>query len=160
VSRRDVQATLEQALPSFWAFQAPVRSCVGSRWPQALVQNPQAVPCEEARLGSLAIPSRPALARGERVSGGPVRHARLTELERLAGPSAPYSAAPHLVTSFRALKSVPSSGLVCASLAAPRSLSSSGFVMLLETGSDFRFSRTLDEDDASPGRNDRESPGK
>jgi len=68
-----------------------------ARVPQALVQDPQAVPCEELRLGDLAILSRHAGARGERIGGGPVHHALLTELERLAGPSAPCSASPHLV---------------------------------------------------------------
>ena len=35
------------------------------------------------------------IPRGERISGGPVQHARLTELKRLAGPSAPSLATPH-----------------------------------------------------------------
>ena len=37
------------------------------------------------------------VARADRIGGGPVRHARLTELERLAGPSAPCLVMPHLV---------------------------------------------------------------
>ena len=64
---------------------------------EALVQDPQAVPCEELRLGDLAILSRPAVARGDRIGGGPVHHAWLTELERLAGPSAPSHVMPYLV---------------------------------------------------------------
>ena len=38
---------------------------------------------------------RPAVARGERIGGGPVHHAGLTEPKRLAGPSAPSLATPH-----------------------------------------------------------------
>jgi hypothetical protein len=63
---------------------------------EALAQDPQAVPCEELRLGGLVILSRPAVARGDRIGGGPVHHAWLTELERLAGTSAPRSATRHL----------------------------------------------------------------
>ena len=37
------------------------------------------------------------VARPQRIGGGPVHHARLTEFERLAGPSAPYLVTPHLV---------------------------------------------------------------
>ena len=48
------------------------------------------------RLCNLAILSWPAVARGERIGGGPVYHARLTELECLAGPSAPRLVSPHL----------------------------------------------------------------
>ena len=70
------------------------------RWPQALIQDSQAVPCEELRLGDLVILSRPAVARGERIGGGPLHHARLTELERLAGPSAPRLVMPHPVPNL------------------------------------------------------------
>ena len=66
--------------------------CVTTR---ALVRDPQAVPCEELRLDDLAILSRSAVAREERIGGGPVRHAWLAEHERLAGPSAPRSTTPH-----------------------------------------------------------------
>ena len=37
----------------------------GSRWPQALIQNPQAAPREGLRLDDLVILSRPAAVRGE-----------------------------------------------------------------------------------------------
>ena len=65
--------------------------------PQTLVQDPQALPCEEVRLGGLAILSRHARARGERIGGGPIHYALLTDPERLTGPSAPRSDSPHLV---------------------------------------------------------------
>ena len=65
--------------------------------PQALVQDPQASRCAGVRLGDLAILSRPAVARDERVGGGPIYHARLTELEQLAGPSAPCLVTPNSV---------------------------------------------------------------
>ena len=64
------------------------------------VQDPQAIPHEELRSGDLAILSRSAVARGTRIGGGPSHHARLTELVRLAGPSAPSSATPHPVTDL------------------------------------------------------------
>jgi hypothetical protein len=48
-------------------------------------------------LRGLVILSRHALAHDERIGGGPVRHAQLTELERLAGPSAPRPVTPHSV---------------------------------------------------------------
>jgi hypothetical protein len=80
-------------------FKRPVRSRVSSRWPQALIRDSQAVPCEELRLGDLVILSRLAVARGERIGGGPVRHARFTELERLAGPSALRLVTPQLAAN-------------------------------------------------------------
>ena len=97
-SGRDVQPALERARPTCRALFSSgrfdrERACVGR---EALVQDPQAVPCEELRLGDLVILSRPAVARGERIGGGPIHHARLTELERLAGPSAPGLVPPQL----------------------------------------------------------------
>jgi hypothetical protein len=65
------------------------------RWTQALIQNPQAVPREELRLGDLVILLRSAVTRGERIGGGPIHHARFTELECLAGSSAPCLVTPH-----------------------------------------------------------------
>ena len=55
---------------------------------------PQAAPCAELRLGELVILWWSATARGERIGGGPVRDARLTEREGLTGPSAPRFATP------------------------------------------------------------------
>jgi hypothetical protein len=69
---------------------------VGSRWPQALVRDPQAVPCEELCLGGLTILRWPVVARSKRIGGGSVRHAWLTEPKRLAGPSAPSLTTPHV----------------------------------------------------------------
>ena len=102
MSGRDVQPTLERARPSCRALFSSgrfdrERARVGR---EALVQDPQAVPCEELRLGDLVILSRPAVARGERIGGGPIHHARLTELERLAGPSAPSLATPQIASEL------------------------------------------------------------
>ena len=74
------------------------------------------------RLCNLAILSWPAVARGERIGGGPVYHARLTELECLAGPSAPRSSR-HILgpSSLRAIKSVPSGAATRADVTAPHS---------------------------------------
>ena len=103
-------------------FERPVCSRAGSSWPQALVQDSQAVPREELRLGDLAILSRPEVARGERIGGGPVHHAWLTELERLAGPSVPCLVMPHLVSNLTpAFQGVPSGAAVRTDLTAPRS---------------------------------------
>jgi hypothetical protein len=60
----------------------------GLAWLQALIQNPQAAPPEGLRLDDLANLSWPVAARGERLGGGAVQHARLTEVESLPGPSA------------------------------------------------------------------------
>jgi len=68
----------------------------GLAWLQALIQNPQAAPPEGLRLDDLANLSWPVAARGERIGGGPVRQARLTELESLTGPSAASFTTPHL----------------------------------------------------------------
>jgi hypothetical protein len=67
----------------------------GARWPQALVQDRK-----QFRVRSFVLAAWPS-CRGPRqpaaneLGGGPVHHVRLTELERLAGPSAPCSATPH-----------------------------------------------------------------
>ena len=76
-------------------FKWPVRLSANSRWPQALVQNRK-----QLRLRSFVLAAWPS-CRGPRqpaaneLGGGPVRHVRPTEIERLAGPSAPSSAMPH-----------------------------------------------------------------
>ena len=70
-------------------FKWPVRLSANSRWPQALVQNRK-----QLRLRSFVLAAWPS-CRGPRqpaaneLGGGPVRHVRPTEIERLAGPSAP-----------------------------------------------------------------------
>jgi hypothetical protein len=66
-----------------------------ARVAQALGPVPQAASREELRLRDLAILWWLRPARGDRTSGGPIHHARLTDLERLAGPSAPHLAMPH-----------------------------------------------------------------
>jgi RNA polymerase sigma factor (sigma-70 family) len=60
-----------------------------------LIQNPQAAPPGGLRLDDLANLSWPVAARGERLGGGPVQHAWLTEVESLPGPSAANFATPH-----------------------------------------------------------------
>jgi hypothetical protein len=102
VSRRDVQPTLEQARPSCRAFFSSgrfvrERACVGR---EALVQDPQASRRAGIRLRNLAILSWPAVARGERIGGGPVATPGFTELECLAGPSAPRLVMPHIVSGL------------------------------------------------------------
>jgi hypothetical protein len=56
---------------------------------QALIQNPQAARPEGFRFDDLANLSSPVAARGERLGGCPVEHARLTEVESLVSPSVP-----------------------------------------------------------------------
>jgi hypothetical protein len=46
-------------------FQRPVPRTAGSRWSQALIQNPQAASREGLRLGGLVILSRPVVVCGE-----------------------------------------------------------------------------------------------
>src|SRR4051812_9662386 len=72
------------------------------------------------------------------MGGGPVPHARLTKLERLAGPSAPRSVTPHPAFDLtpRTLQRVERRG----STRPPRRTRltpSSGAALLLETGADF-----------------------
>jgi hypothetical protein len=67
---------------------------------EALVQDSQAASREELRLGGLTILSRPVAAHGERIGGGPIRHAWLTEPKHLAGPSAPSLAMPYPTFNF------------------------------------------------------------
>jgi hypothetical protein len=82
-------------VPGFFSSGRFVRE--RARVPQALIQDSQASRRAGIRLGDLAILSRHAVARGERIGGGPVHHTRLTELEHLAGPSAPCLVTPHSV---------------------------------------------------------------
>ena len=69
------------------SFERPVPRRAGSRWLQALIQNPRAASCGGLRLGGLVIlfVARGGLWRG--IGGGPIHHAGLNKLERLAGPS-------------------------------------------------------------------------
>jgi hypothetical protein len=77
-------------------FKRPVHSSASSRWLQALVQNRK-----QLRVRSFVLAAWPS-CRGPRQpaanepGGGPVRHVGLTELERLASPSAPRYDTPHL----------------------------------------------------------------
>jgi hypothetical protein len=80
-------------MPGFFSSGRFVRKW--ARVPQALVQEPQASRCAGICLGDLAILSRHAVARVERIGGGPIHHALLTGPERLTGPSAPRLVTPH-----------------------------------------------------------------
>src|SRR5271157_282847 len=81
-------------------FKRPVHSSASSRWLQALVQNRK-----QLRVRSFVLAAWPS-CRGPRqpaaneLGGGPVRHVRLTELERLAGPSAPRCPFRKFLASF------------------------------------------------------------
>jgi transposase InsO family protein len=79
-------------VPGFFSSGRFVRKW--ARVPQALVQDPQASRCAGICLGDLANLSRHAEARVERIGGGPVHHALLTEPERVAGPCAPRLVTP------------------------------------------------------------------
>jgi len=46
-------------------FERPVPRSAGSRWPQALIQNPRAAPRKGLRLDDLVILSWPVVVRGE-----------------------------------------------------------------------------------------------
>src|SRR5208337_2085338 len=76
-------------------FKRPVRSSASSRWPQALVQNRKQLRGRSFVLAAWPSCRGPRQPAANELGGGPVRHVRPTELERLAGPSAPSSATPH-----------------------------------------------------------------
>ena len=70
--------------------------------------------------------------------GGPVRHVRLTEIERLAGPSAPSSATPHTELDLTPRTSQRAERCGCTRLPSRIRLSRlSGAHLLLKTGADF-----------------------
>jgi hypothetical protein len=71
----------------------------GLAWLQALIPNPQAAPPEGLRLDDPVILSWPVVVRGKSIGGGPIHHTRLTELESLAGPSAPQAVTPQHVSN-------------------------------------------------------------
>src|SRR5271166_2765531 len=76
-------------------FKRPVRSSASSRRPQALVQNRKRLRVRSFVLAAWPSCRGPRQPAANELGGGPVRHVRPTELERLAGPSAPSSATPH-----------------------------------------------------------------
>ena len=78
--------------------------------------------------------------------GGPVRHVRLTEIERLAGPSAPSSATPHTELDLTPRTSQRAERCGCTRLPSRIRLSrlsgahpllKTGAYLLLKTGADF-----------------------
>ncbi len=125
-------------------LERPVRSSAGSLWPQALAQIRKQFLARNFVLTAEPILSRPAIARGERIGGGPDRTAWLTELERLAGPSAPFRRR-HMPSStwLRAFRSVPSSAGARAYLSPPRALPLSVSVFVLRTDSNFVLGPSL-----------------
>src|SRR5271157_5547887 len=76
-------------------FKRPVRSSASSRWPQALVQNRKQLRGRSFVLAAWPSCRGPRQPAANEPGGGPVRHVRPTELESLAGPSAPCSTTPH-----------------------------------------------------------------
>jgi hypothetical protein len=110
---------------------------VGSRWPQALIQNPQAAPRGELRLDGLVILWWPVAVCGKESTVVPSTTPRLTELERLPDPSALCSSRhnPHPAL-LRAHHCVPSSVDACARLAARCSPTFDGSLLAIETGSE------------------------
>jgi len=76
-------------------FKRPVHSSASSRWPQALIQNRKQLRFRSFALAAWPSCSDPRQPAANEPGGGPFRHVRPTELERLAGPSAPCSATTH-----------------------------------------------------------------
>src|SRR5208337_24966 len=96
---------------------APPRSFVLAAWP------------------SSSGPRQPA---ANELGGGPVRHVRPTELERLAGPSAPCSATPHAEFDLTPRISQRAERRGCTRLPSGIRLSRlSGALILLKTGANF-----------------------
>jgi hypothetical protein len=119
-------------------LKRPVPRIAGSRWPQALVQIPQAAPREELRLDALVILSWPVADRGEELAVVPSPY----QAHRARTPGRPVRAklrSRQIVrpTLLRALHSVPSCTAVCADLPGHGLAASGGAVLLLETGAEF-----------------------
>jgi hypothetical protein len=91
----NVQPTLEWAQPLCWAIRAA--GSLKSGLALAPGSDPESASSflRGLRLGGLVIlfVARGGPRRG--IGGGPVHHAGLNNLERLAGPSVPSSATPH-----------------------------------------------------------------
>jgi hypothetical protein len=134
-------------------FKRPVHSSASSRWPQALVQNRKQLRVRSFVLAAWPSCCGPRQPAANEPGGGSVRHVRHTQLERLAGPSAPSSATPHteLDLTPRTLQRAERRG--CARLHSRIRLSRlSGALILLKTGADspigysryrFRFCRGI-----------------
>ena len=90
---------------------------------------------------SCSGPRQPAV---KELGGGPVHHVRLTELERLAGPSAPCSATPHVGFDLIPRTSQRAEECDCTRSSYGSRLSHlSGALLLLKTGADFPIGPTL-----------------
>jgi hypothetical protein len=77
------------------SFERPILCRAGSRWPQALIQNPRAASRGGLRLGGLVILFAARGGPRQGIGGGPVHHAGLDKHERLAVPSVPSFATPY-----------------------------------------------------------------
>src|SRR5271157_530673 len=76
-------------------FKRPVHSSAGSRWPQALIQNPQAAPREELRLDGLVILLWPVAVRGEELAVVPSITPGSTSSNAWPARPSPSFATPH-----------------------------------------------------------------
>jgi len=96
---------------------------------------------------------------GGRLGGGPTHDSGLHPPRLRSRTGRGHAVTPHSVTRIyptrnrRALSTSDERARHASTVVPPLI----GSPLSLETGSEFRFSRTLDEDDAFPGRNDRES---
>jgi hypothetical protein len=96
---------------------------------------------------------------GGRLGGGPAHDSGLHPPRLRSRTGRGHAVTPHSVTRIyptrnrRALSTSDERARHASTVVPPLI----GSPLSLETGSEFRFSRTLDEDDAFPGRNDRES---
>ena len=88
-------------------------------------------------------PRQPA---ANELGGGPIHHVRPTEIERLAGPSAPRSATPELDSDVTPRKAPRAERRSCTRLPAGRRLFRfSGARILLETGADLPIGYNVGE---------------
>ena len=92
----NVQPTLELARPLCWATRAACSLKSGLALTPGSDPESASSYLRGLRLGGLVIlfVARGGPRRG--IGGGPVHHAGLNKLERLAGPSVPSSAAPYI----------------------------------------------------------------
>ena len=132
-------------------FKWPVRSSASSRWPEALVQDRKQLRVRSFVLAAWPSCSGPRQPAANEPGGGPVRHVRPTELERLAGTSAPSLATPHLASDFAPRNSRRAEQRGCAPLLPVHSLlATHGAAVLLKTGAEFLIGYT--SPDASVAR--------
>ena len=124
-------------------LQWPVPRKAGSRWPQALIQDPRAAPCEGLRLGGPVILSWLAVVRESELAVA--RSTTPSSLSWNAWPARPRQAwLRHIVcpTSLRAFHRVPSNAAVRAYHLGTISREANGTALRIKMGSELWIGTT------------------